>query len=144
MLLNYMIIDNLNNLRNTKKVNILIRSQTRMITYFTIWVFILQLLYYSNIVKTYQFSILILSLLVYIGGFIIVYIHPRYLYIENLDLTLTGRFLRIFDVFFHHLPIAIYLYNYDNSIKADSGYFCLFIILIYVLIINPFKKYSFK
>ena len=139
-----MIIDDLNNLRNNKKLGILMESKDSVLTYFTIWVFILQILYYLNILKKYQFSILLLSVLVYIGGFFIVYINPKYLYISNLDLKLEGRFLRIFDVLYHHFPMVIFLYNYNNTIKNDSGYFGLFIILIYVLIINPFKKYSLK
>ena len=139
-----MIIDDLNNLQNNKKLELLMESTDSVLTYFTIWVFILQILYYMNILKKYQFSILLLTILVYIGGFFIVYINPKYLYISNLDLKIEGSFLRIFDVLYHHFPIVIFLYNYNNTIKDDSGYFCLFIILIYVLVINPFKKYSLK
>lgn len=112
-------------------------------TYFTFWSIILQILYYSNFVKIYQESILYIALIVSLVGFIITYIYPKRLNIKyNIIGEIKGKTLQIYDLVFHQLPLLLLLYNYDHTIPPDNFNFLLITIIVYLILLNPFKIYN--
>ena len=46
-------------------------------SYLTIWVLVIHVLYYLGPLRKFQDSLLILSLIVSLGGFVITYIYPK-------------------------------------------------------------------
>ena len=114
-----------------------------IVKYFTIWNLSLIGLYYLGILKNFQFSILLTTLLVSIVGFILVYIHPKYIYIYGLGINLKGKWLKITDLLFHHLPLLLFVLTYDNNIPKDNMYLFVILVIIYLCINNPFKIYNF-
>lgn len=114
------------------------------IRFFTLWGIILQTLFYLGFLKKFQESMLYIVLLVSIGGFVIVYINPKYILIPYFNIKIKGRLLRIADVIFHHLPLILFLWLYDSSIKADNLYFLFIVLIFYIILINPFMTYRFK
>lgn len=112
--------------------------------YFTSWILMFHILYHLNIFKKYQYSLLVLSLLVSsIGGFI-TYVYPKKLNILYLDISIEGTGLKIFDLIFHHLPLILLLYRYNSHITKDNLIVALIIIIVYLLINDPFKVYNIK
>ena len=111
--------------------------------FFTSWILILHFLYYLDIIKNYQYSLLMLSSIVSIGGFFITYIYPRYVIIPETSIKIDGIILKIIDILCHHIPLILLLYFYNNKIKKDNLIFGLLVIIIYLIINNPIKIYSF-
>lgn len=114
------------------------------IRFFTLWGLIIQTLFYLGLLKKFQESILYIVLLVSVGGFFIVYINPKHILIPYFNIKLKGKLLRILDIIFHHLPLILFLWLYDNSIKKDNLYFLFIVLIIYIILINPFITYRFK
>ena len=90
------------------------------IRFFTGWGFVLQVLYYMGFLKSYQESILYTLILVSLCGFVITYINPKFIMIPYLNIKLQGKTLQILDILGHHLPLIVFLYQYDNTIKSDN------------------------
>ena len=112
--------------------------------YFTAWVLFLHILYHLNIFRKYQYSLLVLSLLVSsIGGFI-TYVYPKKIDILYLDISIEGISLKLFDLVFHHFPLILLLYRYNSNINKDNMIVALIIIIVYLLINDPFKVYNIK
>ena len=108
------------------------------IRFFTGWGFMLQALYYLGFLKSYQELILISFC-----GLIITYINPKYILIPYLNIKLQGKTLQVLDILGHHLPLIVFLYQYDNKIKSDNLVLFFSILTIYLLFINPFRVYNF-
>jgi len=111
-------------------------------SYFTIWVLFLQLLYHTDILINYQASILILASIVSISGLIITYYYPRHIYIPYLDIDLTENNVRLVDLIFHHIPLAILIMRLKKRIPNDNLLLALFTILVYLLLFKPRKVYN--
>ena len=110
--------------------------------YFTVWVLFLHILYHLNMFNKFQYSLLMLAVLVSINGTCITYIYPKKLDIMYLDISIEGLSLKIFDLIFHHLPLILLLYRYNSNITKDNLIMALIIIIVYLLINNPFKVYN--
>ena len=110
--------------------------------YYTIWSVILQFLYYIGILQNYQESILYIVLIVAIIGFIMTYIHPRYIMVPYLNKRISGRLYKILDLMFHQLPLLIFVYFYNTKKKKDNLMLLLCSILVYIILFNPLKIYS--
>ena len=115
----------------------------RLLTFFTFWGLVLQGLYYLGILKSYQFSILLLCIVISICGFIITYIHPKYIYIPYINIKIMGMANILFDIMLHQVPLLLFIMRYDKNIERDNGILFLLVILLYLLIFNPFKIYHF-
>lgn len=134
-------IDNLGKIENSvSKISIL---PFISLFFFTVWGLCLQALYYFGILRKYQFSILLTSIMISLGGFIITYIEPKYIYLPYIDIKLSGKFLMIIDILVHHLPLLGFIMRYDTNIKRDSGILFLLMIIVYLILFNPFKIYNF-
>ena len=93
------------------------------LNYFTVWILIFHLLYYTGVAKKYQASLLLLSFIVAINGFIIVYYYPRKFNIPYFNIAASGGSVYntyLADFVFHQVPLKFLLMNYDNRIKNDS------------------------
>lgn len=112
------------------------------IRYYTLWSITLQFLYYIGILKDYQESIFYIVLLVAIVGFIMVYIHPRYVIVPYLNKKISGKLYKIIDLIFHQIPLLVFVYFYDTKKKKDNLILLLVSILAYIILFNPLKIYS--
>ena len=123
-----------------------------LLKYYTFWVISLEILYYSGIIKNCELSLVFLHLIVLLGSFIFVYIHPKYLDIEfydkNLNIIknrLVGKELIIFDIIFHWLSFIILLLiiSKKKDLK-NNNLMNILIPLSYYLIFDIKKIYKFK
>lgn len=110
--------------------------------YYTIWSVILQFLYYIGILQNYQESLFFIVLIVSVIGFIMTYIHPRYIIVPYLNKKISGRLYKIFDLIFHQVPLLIFVYLYDTKKKKDNLLLLLWSVLLYIILFNPLKIYS--
>ena len=78
-----------------------------LIKYATTISLIIQPFYYANIVP-YSSSIMLLNTCVFVGGFYINYIKPKYIYVPEYNYKVTGKFAKILDILFHHLPLFFF------------------------------------
>ena len=119
-------------------------------SYLTIWVLVIHVLYYLGPLRKFQDSLLILSLIVSLGGFVITYIYPKMFKInlkykrKDVELKITGKIAKLIDLAFHHLPLLLLLILYNPKIKSDNLYLALSIIILYLLINDPFQLYAFN
>lgn len=120
------------------------KSYNLTFVYFTIWGLILQLLYYIGVLKRYQESVLLVSLTVSFMGLILTYIYPEKLKLVAFDYVVSKNMFQVVDLIFHQIPLIIFLISYDTRIKPDNLIFGAIILLIYVLLNNPYDIYSFK
>ena len=111
-------------------------------TYFTTWALILQILYHTGILINYQASILILASIVSISGLIITYYYPRHIYIPYLDIDISGNNVKLADLFYHQIPLAILIYRFKKSIPNDNLLLALITVLVYLLLFKPQKIYN--
>ena len=116
---------------------------TTFTSFFTIWMLLIQCLYYLGPLQKYQFSILILSFIVSFIGFNLVYKDPKYLYVEDTNIKYSGKIIKMFDLLAHQIPLFIFILNYNTSIKRDNCVFLLLVLIIYLALNNPFKVYRF-
>lgn len=112
-----------------------------ILRYFTAWILILHFIYIIGL-KNFQYSLLFLSIIVSIVGFIITYIYPKELKIPYLNLIIKGIHLKLFDLLCHQVPLILLLILYDKKIKNDNLIFALVIIVLYLLFNNPIKIYN--
>ena len=110
--------------------------------YYTIWSIAIQFLYYIGILQDFQESIFYIVLLVAIIGFIMTYIHPRYVMVPYINKKIRGRLYKILDLIFHQLPLLIFVYFYNTKKKKDNLMLLLCSVLIYIILFNPLKIYS--
>ena len=126
-----------------KFVNLWLKiSFTLSITYFTSWVFFIHILYHLGILKMFQYSLLILSIIVSILGLLITYIHPKKIYIPIIDRNINNKELILYDFIFHQLPLIVLLLFYNVNIKNDNTIFAISLIVIYLLLFNPIEIYK--
>ena len=110
-------------------------------SFLTIWCIFFQLLYYIGILKQFQFSIFLLTLFISIVGFFITYIYPKKFVIPIIKFEIKGIYTKILDLLFHHIPLLLIAFFYNKNIPKDSTYFLWSIIIIYLLLNNPFHNY---
>ena len=126
-----------------KFVNLWLKiSFTLSITYFTSWVFFIHILYHLGIFKMFQYSLLILSIIVSIIGLFITYVHPKKIYIPIIDRNIDNKELILYDFIFHQLPLIVLLLVYNVNIKNDNTIFAISLIVIYLLLFNPIEIYK--
>ena len=111
--------------------------------YFTFWALFLQLLYYIGVLKRYQESVLLISLTVSFVGLVLTYIYPERLKLMFIDFVISKNTFQVLDLIFHQIPFLIFLISYDHSIKSDNLIFGVIMLLIYVILNNPYTVYSF-
>lgn len=123
-----------------------------LLKYYTFWVISFEILYYSGIIKNCELSLVFLHLIVLLGSFIFVYIHPKYLdiklYDKNLNIIknrLVGKELIIFDIIFHWLSFIILLLIISKKKDlTNNNLMNILIPLSYYLIFDIKKIYKFK
>ena len=71
------------------------------------------------------------------------HIYPKKIYFPVLDITLSKTPLKLHDLIFHQIPLIIFIFMYDSKIKNDNLIFGLSVLVIYMLLFDPFKVYSF-
>ena len=113
------------------------------IVYYTFWGLLIQMLYYLDILKFYQESVLFIVITISFFGLVLTYIYPRKLKLLKINYELTGYKLQLFDLVFHHIPLLVFLTVYDPKIKKDNMMFALASIVLYLLLFNPFNIYGF-
>lgn len=124
-------------------VNLIMKmSFNGVFRYYTMWSIILQFLYYIGILQDFQESIFYIVLIVAIIGFIMAYIHPRYVMVPYINKKISGRLYKIVDLIFHQLPLLIFVYFYNTKKKKDNLMLLLCSVLIYIILFNPLKIYS--
>ena len=111
--------------------------------YFTNWMILANILLYLGFLKKFQYSIFLVTTFVSLFGLFLVYIYPKYIYVPDIEISVEGTALYIFDIIFHHLPLLLLIYNYNNNIPKDNGVFALSLISVYLILFNPFKIYKF-
>ena len=126
------------NLWADKSLDIIISSYY---SFLTIWCIFFQILYYIGILKKFQFSIFLLTLIVSIIGFFITYIHPNKFVIPIINFEIKGIYTKILDLIFHHIPLVILSIVYNKNIPKDNTYFLWIILMFYLLLNNPFNNY---
>ena len=138
-------IKNNNEINSFKWLLLFINLNFRIfIRYFTLWGFVIQGLYYLGFIKHLQESILYILILISLCGLVITYINPKHIIIPYYNIILEGKTLQILDILGHHLPLIIFLFHYNSKIKSDNLLFFMLIIIVYLLLINPFKTYNFN
>lgn len=110
--------------------------------YYTVWSLIIQFLYYIGILKDFQESVLYIVIAVAVLGFVMAYIHPRYVMLPYTNKRITGRLYKIFDLVFHQLPLLIFVYLYNTKKKKDNLVLFLVSVLVYIILFNPLKVYN--
>lgn len=143
--------NDLDSLQVVEKSNIFARIIKNLVklgmNYFTLWILIFHVLYYSGVVKKYQASLLLLSVIVSLNGFLLVYYYPKKIKVPYLNITATGGGLYntyMSDFIFHQLPLIFLLMNYDNRIKPDSLILGMVIGGLYLITQNYEKAYNVK
>ena len=111
--------------------------------FYTTWALLILILYILGFLKNFQSSILLILLTIFYVGSILTYVFPRVIVIPYIRRKISGRVLKIFNLFFHVLPLVLFLMLYDTSIKSDNLYFALISLLVYLIFFNPFKVYNF-
>lgn len=112
--------------------------------YFTFWALFLQFLYYIGVLRSYQESVLLVTLSVSFVGIVLTYIYPERLKLMFIDFVISKNTFQLVDLVFHQLPLLIFLIAYDTKIKADNLVLGVVLLLIYVILNNPYNVYSFK
>lgn len=115
--------------------------------YFTIWAIILATMFYIGKLEYYQNSLLLISVIVSIFGFIIIYYYPRYLKIPYFELESkkeNHHFVKLVDLIAHQIPLILILLKYNHKVKGDSMIVGLVVACLYLIFNNPNKVYGFK
>jgi hypothetical protein len=119
------------------------------VPFLTFWVLVIHILYYIGPLRKFQDSVLLLTLFVSIGGFIITYLHPKYVKLNlkwngyDRELKISGKMLKLIDLAFHQLPLVLLLMLYNPKIKSDNMLLAALVLFIYFIIADPIKVYSF-
>ena len=118
------------------------------IPFLTFWCLVIQALYYLGPLRKFQDSVLLLTLFVSIGGFIITYIHPKYVKLhlkknnEKFEVRISGRIYKLLDLAIHQLPLVMLLFLYNTNVKGDNLLLAFSVLLIYFVLADPYKVYS--
>ena len=119
-------------------------GKTSIFNFFTIWGLIIQLLLFHTYFRKFQFSILILLIIISMAGLVLTYIHPKKYVIPVINFEIKNKkYVRFFKVVGHHIPLMYFIYNYNKAIPKDNLLFLFITLFIYLLINNPFKIYRF-
>ncbi len=112
--------------------------------HFTNWGYILLVLFYTGILTRYQYSILILLILISLSSIYIGYINPGYisLIFDNKKYKLSKPVSLYADIVAHHLPLFIFIVYYDSKIPKDNLVFACVVMILYLIFFNPFSVYD--
>lgn len=114
------------------------------ICFYTTWGLLILALYSFGLLKNFQSSIFLILLTLFTIGNIITYIHPRVIVIPYIKRTISGKVLKLFNLFFHVLPLVMFLIFYDTKVKSDNLYLAVVSLLIYLICFNPISVYNYN
>jgi len=115
--------------------------------YFTVWAIILAGLFYLGKLQHYQNSLLLVSIIVSIWGFVIIYYYPRYHKFPYFDFEIkkdNHYIAKFVDLMTHQVPLILILLKYNRNLPGDSLVLGLVISSLYLVFNNPDKVYGFK
>lgn len=112
--------------------------------FYTTWGLLILSLYSIGLLKKFQSSIFLILLTLFTIGNIITYIHPRVIVIPYIKRTISGKVLKLFNLFFHVIPLVMFLILYDTKVKSDNLYFAVVSLLIYLIFFNPINIYNYN
>ena len=114
--------------------------------FYTIYCILLQIFYYSYIIRINSITLLNIISSCSLGGWYICYIHPKNLYIKGylIDVHTNGTIMYILDFLLHHLPLILFIYfEKTNIFKSDINYYEIFgFPLVYRFLVDPYEIYK--
>ena len=133
----------LNSMNNVKRNVHLLKWSDLLIfpKYLTFWFLCLWTFYLHGKLRQYQFSLFILAILCVVGGIFIYEINPGYYNFPG-RFRVTGKVARIFNYIIHLIPFFLISFNYDTKIKNDNGYLLIIVLVVYLMLNNPFYVYE--
>ena len=141
-------IDDIEPLKFIRNIGKLITNLAReTFKYFTVWAIILAVLFYIGKLEYYQNSLLLISAIVSIWGFVIIYYYPRYFKLPYFDFEVSKdnhHLAKFVDLIFHQVPLVLILLKYKRGARSDSLILGLVIACLYLIFNNPNKVYGFK
>jgi hypothetical protein len=144
----YSDIDDLKLVQFSKNLIKLITNLAReTFKYFTVWAIILAFLFYIGKLEYYQNSLLLISVIVSIWGFTLIYYYPRYFKLPYFDFEITRenhQLAKFVDLMIHQAPLILILLKYKSGAKSDPLILGLVISCLYLIFNNPNKVYGFK
>lgn len=144
----YSDIDDLKLVQFSKNLIKLITNLAReTFKYFTVWAIILAFLFYIGKLEYYQNSLLLISIIVSIWGFTLIYYYPRYFKLPYFDFEITREnhhLAKFVDLMIHQAPLILILLKYKSGAKSDPLILGLVISCLYLIFNNPNKVYGFK
>lgn len=112
--------------------------------FLTFWTFVLNVLWAYRYLPLNTF---LLTFVVFLGGFIITYVHPGYIVaglVEGgVEFIVTGWQLKLCDLLFHQLPFYSHLWfkTYEDIMLRDIV-FTIAVLAFYIWCFNPLVVYS--
>ena len=144
----YSDIDDLKLVQFSKNLIKLVTNLAReTFKYFTVWAIILAFLFYIGKLEYYQNSLLLISVIVSIWGFTLIYYYPRYFKLPYFDFEITRenhQLAKFVDLMIHQAPLILILLKYKSGAKSDPLILGLVISCLYLIFNNPNKVYGFK
>ena len=133
----------LNTMNNVKRnVHLLKWSDVLILPkYLTNWFICLWIFYLHGKLRKYQFSLFLLSIICFVGGIFIYEINPGYYNLPG-RFRITGNIARILNYVIHLIPFFLMSFNYDTKRKNDSGYLLIIVLVVYLMLNNPFYVYD--
>lgn len=118
--------------------------------YFTVWILLIDLLYYLGLIKNIEVSLIFLHTIVLVYSIIFVYISPKKINIElynskqEFNILLEGKKLIIIDIIFHWIPFIILLYiiNKNNGKLGNNNILNVILPLIYIIFFDIEEIYK--
>ena len=144
----YSDIDDLKLVQFSKNlINLIPNLARETFKYFTVWAIILAFLFYIGKLEYYQNSLLLISIIVSIWGFTIIYYYPRYFKLPYFDFEITREnhhLAKFVDLMIHQAPLILILLKYKSGAQSDPLILGLVISCLYLIFNNPNKVYGFK
>lgn len=126
---------------NFYEIKRLIKTLFSLFYFLTFYVLVLNILYHLNILKKYQTSIFLLTIIVSICGFCLTYINPKKYVVPVYNYEIKGHLKYLVDIVTHHIPLIILALKYDNNIKHDNLLLFFGVICVYLIFNNPIDVY---
>lgn len=141
-------IDDIEPLKFIRNIGKLITNLAReTFKYFTVWAIILAGLFYIGKLEYYQNSLLLISTIVSIWGFVIIYYYPRYFKLPYFDFEVSKdnhHLAKFADLILHQVPLVLILLKYKRGAPGDPLILGLVVACLYLILNNPNKVYGFK
>lgn len=116
--------------------------------YFTLWVLVLECLYYLGIIKNIELTLIIFHIVVLIGSYYIFNFkkNPIIIRLHNFELSLGRKYLVLADIVIHWLTflllIMIIFRKKINLIKTINFKLLILFPLAYLILNNPIEVYQ--